>query len=73
MTPASQIAQQATSQQLGKSVPPLPPAKPGKLRQGLLDSLWLKMTELYGHRWTGSFGVLADQSHGWPFGPGSDP
>ncbi len=65
MTPASQIAQQVTSQPLGKCEPPLPPVKPEKLRQGLLDNLWLKMTELYGHRWTGSFGVSADQTHAW--------
>jgi hypothetical protein len=23
------------------------------------------MTELYGHRWTASFGVIADQNHAW--------
>lgn len=42
-----------------------PPSPPEKLRQGLLDNLWLKMTEMYGRRWTGSFGVSADQSHAW--------
>lgn len=36
-----------------------------KLSQPLLDKLWLKMTEIYGRRWTGSFGVSADQSHAW--------
>lgn len=39
--------------------------KPEKLRQVLLDKLWTKMTEMYGHRWTGSVGVLADQDHAW--------
>ncbi len=36
-----------------------------KLPQQLLDSLWLKMTEMYGHRWTANFGVSADQEHSW--------
>ena len=65
MKPALQIAQALTSQQSDRSEPPLQPVKPPKLRQGLLDNLWLKMTELYGDRWTGSFGVSADQSHAW--------
>ncbi|WP_405120793.1 replication protein P [Pseudomonas leptonychotis] len=65
MKPALQIAQALISPQSAKFEPPLQPVKPAKLRQGLLDNLWLKMTELYGHRWTGSFGVSADQSHAW--------
>lgn len=36
-----------------------------KLPQGLLDKLWLKMTEMYGHRWTSSFGESADPEHSW--------
>lgn len=36
-----------------------------KLPQVLLDKLWLKMSEMYGHRWTSSFGELADQNHSW--------
>lgn len=65
MKPALQIAQALTNQPSAKFEPPLQPVKLPKLRQGLLDNLWLKMTELYGHRWTGSFGVSADQSHAW--------
>ncbi|MFY1029128.1 hypothetical protein [Pseudomonas asiatica] len=30
-----------------------------------MDKLWVKMTELYGHRWTSSFGVSADPDHSW--------
>lgn len=44
---------------------PSPNARPEKLRQPLLDKLWTKMTEMYGHRWTGSVGVSADQDHAW--------
>ncbi|MCO7513736.1 hypothetical protein NJF44_01220 [Pseudomonas guariconensis] len=36
-----------------------------KLPQVLLDKLWLKMSEMYGHRWTSSFGESADQDHSW--------
>ncbi|WP_431482252.1 replication protein P [Pseudomonas solani] len=42
-----------------------PQSPPEKLAQPLLDKLWIKLTELYGNRWTGSFGVSADQSHAW--------
>ena len=35
------------------------------LSQGLLDKLWIKMAEFYGHRWTSSFGVIADPEHTW--------
>lgn len=62
MQQASTIASRAIAQPSTTSSKPLPPEK---LRQGLLDNLWLKMTEMYGHRWTGSFGVTADQSHAW--------
>ena len=65
MQAASNLAQQAVRRPLTKSVPPSKPEQPQKLRQGLLDNLWLKMTEMYGHRWTASFGVSADQSHAW--------
>ena len=41
------------------------PSQPEKLPQPLLDKLWLKMAEIYGRRWTGSFGVSVDQSHAW--------
>lgn len=36
-----------------------------KLPQVLLDKLWLKMSEMYGHRWTSNFGESADQDHSW--------
>lgn len=36
-----------------------------KLSQKNLDTLWLRMAEMYGHRWTSSFGVSADQEHSW--------
>ena len=39
--------------------------KPEKLSQALMDSLWIKMSEMYGHRWTSNFGVSADMSHSW--------
>lgn len=42
-----------------------PTEKPEKLRQELLDKLWMKMAEMYGHRWTSSFGVKADQESVW--------
>lgn len=35
------------------------------LPQALLDKLWIKMAEFYGHRWTSSFGVIADPEHTW--------
>lgn len=35
------------------------------LSQRLLDQLWVKMAEFYGHRWTSSFGVIADPEHTW--------
>jgi len=36
-----------------------------KLPQGLMDKLWIKMTEMYGHRWTSNFGEKADPDHSW--------
>lgn len=36
-----------------------------KLSQKSLNKLWLKMTEIYGHRWTANFGVSADPEHSW--------
>ena len=44
---------------------PLPSETPEKLPQGLLDNLWIKMSEMYGHRWTSNFGVSADPGHSW--------
>lgn len=48
-----------------KSETPLPSEKPEKLSQTMMDKLWLKMTEMYGHRWTANFGVSADPGHSW--------
>lgn len=49
--------------------PPLTESKPTspaeKLPDKLLERLWLKMTELYGHRWTSSFGASADPASAW--------
>ena len=44
---------------------PLLKAKPSKLAQNLCDTLSLKMAEIYGHRWTASFGERIDQDHAW--------
>lgn len=44
---------------------PLQSDKPEKLPQALMDKLWIKMAEMYGHRWTSSFGVSADPGHSW--------
>lgn len=65
MQAASNLAQQAVRRPLTKSAPPSKPEQPQRLRQGLLDNLWLKMTEMYGHRWTGNFGMSASQDHAW--------
>ena len=62
MQAASKLVDKALSQ---PSMPSSKPSPPAKLSQPLLDKLWLKMAELYGNRWTGSFGVSADQSHAW--------
>lgn len=35
------------------------------LSQVLLDKLWIKMAEFYGHRWTSSFGLIANPDHAW--------
>lgn len=42
-----------------------PPLPSEMLPQVLLDKLWIKMAEFYGHRWTSSFGVIADPEHTW--------
>lgn len=36
-----------------------------RLSQKALNKLWLKMTEIFGHRWTSSFGESANQDHSW--------
>jgi hypothetical protein len=30
-----------------------------------MDKLWVKMTEMYGHRWTANFGEKAEEDHTW--------
>lgn len=62
MQAARNLIDRALSQPSTESKSPSPPEK---LAQPLLDKLWLKMAELYGSRWTASFGVSADQSHAW--------
>ncbi|OZY58604.1 hypothetical protein CJF39_15170 [Pseudomonas lundensis] len=41
------------------------PSETERMPQPLLDKLWIKMSEMYGHRWTSNFGVSADMSHSW--------
>lgn len=44
----------------------LPPtSQPQKLPDRLLERLWLKMTEMYGHRWTSSFGDIPKPDSAW--------
>jgi len=50
---------------LTRSTPQLQSVKPEKLPQSLMDKLWIKMAEMYGHRWTANFGVSADPNHSW--------
>lgn len=65
MQQASKLVDKALSQPSMPSSKPSQPEKRQKLPQPLLDKLWLKMAEIYGRRWTGSFGVSVDQSHAW--------
>ena len=59
------ILDKAHSQLQTGSEQPLPSETPERLSQGLLDNLWIKMSEMYGHRWTSNFGVSADPGHSW--------
>ena len=59
------VLERAHSQLQTGSEQPLPSEIPEKLSQGLMDNLWIKMSEMYGHRWTSNFGVSADPSHSW--------
>lgn len=63
--PVTDLLAKAQCPQSTGSRPPLQSEKPEKLPQKGMDKLWLKMTELYGHRWTSSFGVSADPDHSW--------
>lgn len=62
MQAAKTLVDKALSQPSIKSDAPSPS---DKLSQSNMDKLWLKMAELYGIRWTGSFGASADQTHAW--------
>lgn len=42
-----------------------PTSKPQKLPDRLLERLWLKMAEMYGHRWTSSFGDIPNPDSAW--------
>lgn len=67
-TPINEAITAALSQPLIESGKPLQSEsapQTERLSQSLIDRLWLKMAELYGQRWTASFGVSADQSHAW--------
>lgn len=59
------VLDRAHSQLQTGSEQPLPSEIPEKLSQGLMDNLWIKMSEMYGHRWTSNFGVSADPGHSW--------
>lgn len=59
------ILDKAHSQLQTGSEQPLPSETPERLSQGLLDNLWIKMSEMYGHRWTSNFGVSANPGHSW--------
>lgn len=41
------------------------PTPPPRLPDKLLERLWMKMAEMFGHRWTSSFGEKADPSGAW--------
>lgn len=40
-------------------------SQPTKLPDRLLERFWLKMTEMYGHRWTSSYGDRVDHDSVW--------
>lgn len=59
---AASLVDKALSQ---PSIASEPTSKPPKLPDRLLERLWLKMAEMYGHRWTSSFGDKADPESVW--------
>ena len=67
MQQASNLADKVLTRQSIKSNEPSQSAKPEapKLSQTMIDKLWLKMTEIYGHRWTSSFGDSVDPDRVW--------
>ncbi|VFT09141.1 Uncharacterised protein [Pseudomonas aeruginosa] len=42
-----------------------PSSQPTRLPDRLLERLWVKMTEMYGHRWTSSFGDNPNPDGAW--------
>lgn len=44
---------------------PSPSATPAKLPNKLLDRFWLKMTEMYGHRWISNYGAEPSEESVW--------
>ena len=42
----------------------LGPQQPGELPRQIIDLIWLRMTEIYGHKWTSSYGE-ADSDGTW--------
>lgn len=65
MKHAKQVAQAALSQPQIESSRQSQSVTPQRLGQKLLDTLWTKMAELYGHRWTASFGMTPSSDHAW--------
>lgn len=59
------VLDKAQCQLLTGSAQPSPNVMPERLPQVLMDKLWIKMAEMYGHRWTSNFGVSADPGHSW--------
>lgn len=60
--PAHALIDRVLSRPSTECAQPMPPQK---LPDRLLERLWLKMAEMFGHRWTASFGVSADPSSAW--------
>ena len=54
---AKALAQPSTESQ--------PISQPTKLPDRLLERLWMKMAEMYGHRWTSSFGDNPNPDSAW--------
>lgn len=65
------LVHNVVSRQSGASKPmslrhALPEAStPEPLRLGLLETLWITMTQTYGHKWTSSFGDAPTADHAW--------
>lgn len=59
---AASLVEKALSQPSTESKPE---SQPAKLKSKLLDEFWVKMTEMYGHRWISNYGVEVDQDSVW--------